>query len=267
MSRLRLLLVGLAALLSPSVGLGQDAADLARRVADIASIALSEYQLGVQAGRVVSSAEWEEARAFLEEARRSAQSLPASAAGPAVALLDTLLAGVQAREPVERLDPRVVALRAHLSGALQVDLDPLPANPPALARGRELYAARCASCHAQFDPLGFALENFDAVGRWRTTDDGVPIDVSGTFTDGTRFNGPAELRAGLLKRSDAYYLTVTQRLLAYALNRRKNGRVYEYEMPAVRAILDDASRSGYRWSSIIAGIASSAPFVAKEVIP
>ena len=152
-----------------------------------------------------------------------------------------------------------------------------PANIPSMAESsagtmRERTIAhrtnpRCASCHAQFDPLGFALENFDAVGRWRTTDGGLPIDVSGTFTDGTRFSGPAELRAGLLKRSDAYYLNVTQRLLAYALNRKKDGRVYEYEMPAVRAILDDASANGHRWSSIVAAIASSAPFIAKEVVP
>ena len=160
---------------------------------------------------------------------------------------------------------------------LGIEAPPPPANIPSMAEStagtmRERTIAhrtnpRCASCHAQFDPLGFALENFDAVGKWRTTDGGLPIDVSGTFTDGTRFNGPAELRAGLVKRSDAYYLNVTQRLLAYALNRRKDGRVYEYEMPAVRAILEDASANGHRWSSIVAGIASSAPFIAREIVP
>jgi hypothetical protein len=160
---------------------------------------------------------------------------------------------------------------------LGVEAPAPPANIPAMAEAtagtmRERTIAhrtnpRCAMCHAQFDPLGFALENFDAVGKWRTMDGGLPIDVSGTFSDGTRFSGPAELRAGLLKRRDAYYLNVTQRLLAYALNRKKDARVYEYEMPAVRAILEDASANGHRWSSIIAGIASSTPFLAREVVP
>ena len=85
--------------------------------------------------------------------------------------------------------------------------------------------------------------------------------------DGTRFNGPAELREGLLKRRDVYYANVTQQLLAYALGRKKAGRVYDYEMPAVEAIVHDASANGYRWSSLIAGIAASAPFQAKDVVP
>jgi hypothetical protein len=118
-----------------------------------------------------------------------------------------------------------------------------------------------------FDPLGFALENFDATGRWRTTDGGVPIDASGTFTDGTRFNGPIELREGLLKRRALYYVNVTQQLLAYALNRKDSGRVYAYEMPVVRQVVRDASMNGYRWSSLIAGIAASDPFQAKEIVP
>jgi hypothetical protein len=126
----------------------------------------------------------------------------------------------------------------------------------------------CASCHAQFDPLGLALENFDATGAWRMTDGGAPIDASGTFIDGTRFNGPAELRTGLLKYREAYYTGVTRQLLAYALNREgKAGRVYDYEMPAVRQIVRDAAANGYRWSSILAGISASAPFRIKNVVP
>jgi hypothetical protein len=126
----------------------------------------------------------------------------------------------------------------------------------------------CARCHAMFDPLGLALENFDATGGWRTTDGGSPIDASGAFADGTRFNGPAEFRAGLLKFRDAYYTGVTQRLLAYALNRKgKTRRVYDYEMPAVRTIVRDASTGGYRWSAILAGVAASAPFQMKNVVP
>ena len=133
-----------------------------------------------------------------------------------------------------------------------------PANRPGTMRDRMMAHKTnpsCASCHAMFDPLGLALENFDATGGWRITDGGSPIDASGTFIDGTRFNGPAELRAGLLKYRDAYYTGVTQQLLAYALNRKgKAGRVYDYEMPAVRKIVRDASANGYRWSSILAGI-------------
>jgi hypothetical protein len=112
-----------------------------------------------------------------------------------------------------------------------------------------------------------ALENFDATGGWRTTDEGEPIDASGTFIDGTRFEGPAGLRAGLLKYRDAYYESLTQQLLAYALNRKKAGQIYDYEMPAVRKIVRDAAADGYRWSSILAGIAASAPFQMKHLVP
>jgi len=95
-----------------------------------------------------------------------------------------------------------------------------------------------------FDPFGFALENFDATGAWRTTDGGAPVDASGTFSDGTRFNGPAELRAGLVKSRHVYYANVTQLLMAYALNRKgKAGRVYDYEMPALRKIVRDGIRT------------------------
>jgi len=119
-----------------------------------------------------------------------------------------------------------------------------------------------------FDPLGLALENFDATGGWRTMDGGAPIDASGTFIDGTPFDGPAGLRAGLLKYRDAYYTNLTQQLLAYALNRNgKAGQVYDYEMSAVRKIVGDAAASGYRWSSILAGITASAPFQMKHLVP
>jgi hypothetical protein len=128
--------------------------------------------------------------------------------------------------------------------------------------------ASCASCHVIFDPYGLALENFDAIGRWRTTDGGAPIDASGSFADGTKFNGPSELRAGLLKYRSAYYTNVTEQLLSYALNRKsRSGRVYEYEMPAVRKIVRDASDNGYRWSSILAGITASEPFQMKTIVP
>ncbi len=115
----------------------------------------------------------------------------------------------------------------------------------------------CASCHNSIDPLGFALENFDAIGKWRTTgEDGEPIDVSGTLPDGSAFVGPAELRDLLLSRREEFVSTATEKLLTYALGR---GLEY-YDAPAVRAILRDAAPNEYRWSSIILGIAKSAPF-------
>ncbi len=147
MSRYRLALVALTALLPASRVAAQGTPDLARRVADIASLALNEYQLGVERGRVTNPAEVEEARLFLEEARRSAGRLPPEAMAPAVALLDTLIAGVVAHQPVEQLHPRVAALRAHLAQVLGVNLDPLPTGAPRLARGGALYAERCAGCH------------------------------------------------------------------------------------------------------------------------
>jgi Protein of unknown function (DUF1592)/Protein of unknown function (DUF1588)/Protein of unknown function (DUF1585) len=167
-----------------------------------------------------------------------------------------------------------------LSRFLGVDVPSPPANVPALVerpanpgtmRDRMLahkVNPSCASCHSMFDPLGLALENLDATGGWRTTDGGSPIDASGTFIDGTPFDGPSGLRAGLLKYRDAYYTSLTQQLLAHALNRQgKAGQVYDYEMSAVRKIVRDAAASGYRWSSILAGIGASAPFQMKHLVP
>jgi hypothetical protein len=155
--------------------------------------------------------------------------------------------------------------------SLEERLGSEPASQPPTMRGR-MIAHRthpsCASCHAIFDPFGLALENFDAVGRWRTSDGGAAIDASGAFADGTKFSGPAELRAALLKRRDAYYANVTEQLLSYALNRKgRSGRVYPYEMPAVRRIIREASADGHRWSSILAGIAASEPFQKETIVP
>ena len=87
------------------------------------------------------------------------------------------------------------------------------------------------------------------------------------FIDGTRFNGPAELRSGLLKYRDAYYSNLTQQLLAHALNRKGRARIYDYEMPSVRAIVRSASSRDYRWAPIISGIVSSAPFQMRNIVP
>jgi hypothetical protein len=116
--------------------------------------------------------------------------------------------------------------------------------------------AVCASCHVRMDPLGFSLENFDAIGQWRTTDAGRPIDASGVLLDGTRVEGPAALQDALVAQKEQYVRSVTGKLLTYALGR---GMEY-YDAPSIRAIVRDAARDDYRWSSVILGIVKSAPF-------
>ena len=114
----------------------------------------------------------------------------------------------------------------------------------------------CAGCHKVMDPLGLALENFDAVGAWRTRESGIPIDASGVLTDGTTIDGVAALRDALVKRPDVLVGTMTEKLMTYAL-----GRTLEHEdMPAVRAIVRSAARDNYRFSSLVRGIVSSVPF-------
>lgn len=114
----------------------------------------------------------------------------------------------------------------------------------------------CAACHAPMDPLGFALENFDAIGRWRVTDAGVPVDSSGVLPDGTKLDGPAGLRNVLLSRPEEFALTVTERMLTYALGRA----VEYYDAPAIRRIVRDAAKEDHRWSSLVLGTVKSMPF-------
>jgi hypothetical protein len=115
----------------------------------------------------------------------------------------------------------------------------------------------CASCHSMIDPTGFALENFDAIGRWRTVDESFnAIDASGALPDGSTFNGVKELRAALTKHPERFAFTVTEKLMTYALGRG----VEYYDMPAIRKILHDAAPGGYRTQSIILGIVKSYPF-------
>ncbi len=116
--------------------------------------------------------------------------------------------------------------------------------------------AVCASCHARMDPLGLSLENFDAIGQWRTTDAGNTIDASGVLLDGTKVDGPRELRAALTAQKLQFVNTVTGKLLTYALGR---GLEY-YDAPTVRAIDRAAAADDYRWSSIILGIVKSPEF-------
>jgi hypothetical protein len=115
----------------------------------------------------------------------------------------------------------------------------------------------CAGCHSMIDPPGFALENFDAVGRWREIDEEYrPIDASGTLPDGTTFEGLAGFRATLLSRPERFVTTVAEKLLIYALGR---GVEVGYDMPAIRRIVRDAAPA-YKLTDVILGITQSVPF-------
>ena len=116
--------------------------------------------------------------------------------------------------------------------------------------------AVCASCHAQMDPIGFALESFDAIGKWRESELGAPIDSAGILPGGTKFDGPAELREVLLGRHQEFVRTLAEKLLTYALGRG----VEYYDGPAVRRIVGHAAPTDYRWSSLILRLVDSVPF-------
>src|SRR5438094_2033065 len=117
----------------------------------------------------------------------------------------------------------------------------------------------CASCHKIMDPIGFALENFDMVGTWRTLDGKTPIDATGQLVDGTALNGVADLRKALLSRREAFVTTATQKLLTYGLGRTAQ----YYDMPAVRSIVRRAAQNDYKFSSLLLGVVESEPFQKK----
>ena len=162
-----------------------------------------------------------------------------------------------------------------LDNILGADPPPPPANvdtsldqsPEAEALGirerleRHRADPLCASCHTLMDPLGFALEEFDAVGQWRETDEtGGPVDNVGTWPSGVELNGVRSLRAFLLDYDDQFVRTLTEKLMSYAL-----GRPLEYfDQPTVRKIVRDAEDGGYRWSSIFVGIAKSPAFLMRR---
>ena len=110
------------------------------------------------------------------------------------------------------------------------------------------------------DPVGFSLEQFDLIGKWRETDGGAPVNSTGRLADGTSLDGPATLRKALLDRRDAVAATAAEKLLTYALGRR----VEYFDMPAVRAIVRDAGRTDYRFASLVTGIVKSVPFQMKR---
>ena len=135
-------------------------------------------------------------------------------------------------------------------------------DPKKVLPMRELLAAHrknpaCAGCHAQMDQLGFALENFDAIGEWRDIyPSNAKVDASAELPDGTKFNGPAELRKVLVQHSDEFLTTMTEKLLTYALGRGLEA----HDQPAVRKIKRDAARDDYRFGSLVQGVVMSTPF-------
>ena len=162
-------------------------------------------------------------------------------------ILDNLLASPPPPPP-----PDVPALRDHAGGrqlTAREQLEMHRTNPA------------CAACHVKMDPLGFALENFDAVGGWRTSDAGQPIDVAAAMPDGVRFAGLTGLQRVLLDHKQEFAAAFTERLLTYALARG----VGAPDQPAIRAIVRAAAADGYRSQTIVRGIVASAPFVLRKV--
>jgi hypothetical protein len=145
------------------------------------------------------------------------------------------------------------------------DVPPLDEKPTATAKSvrerieQHRASPTCAGCHTIMDPIGLAMENFDAVGRWRTSDEGVAIDASGQLVDGTPLNGPASLRRALLDRQDAFVAALAEKLMMYGVGRETK----YYDMPAVRAIMRGAAKNRYRFSDLILGVVKSAPFQMK----
>jgi hypothetical protein len=139
-------------------------------------------------------------------------------------------------------------------------------KPLSMREAMELHRRNpvCATCHARMDPIGFAMDNFDAVGRWRTlAESGTPIDASGVLLDGTKFTGVVGLRDYLIKNPNEFLHTMTGKLLTYALGRS----LQYYDSAAVRAVLRDAAREKYRFSSLIQGIVESTPFQMRASMP
>ena len=114
----------------------------------------------------------------------------------------------------------------------------------------------CFGCHSRMDPLGFALENFDAVGSYRTLDTGLPIDASGNLPDGNVFSGKDGLKKAVLEHPEMFVTTATEKLLTYALGRGLEA----YDAAAIRKIVREARASNYRFSNLVLGVVNSTPF-------
>jgi mono/diheme cytochrome c family protein len=135
-------------------------------------------------------------------------------------------------------------------------------SKPTMRQQMEMHRVNepCASCHKIMDPIGFSLENFDAVGAWRLTDDGSPIDPNGLLVDGTKLDGVSGLRNALVKYSPQFVRVVTEKLLIYALGR---GTEY-FDMPLVRSIVHDSEKTNYKFSSLVLGVVKSEPFLMNQ---
>ena len=177
---------------------------------------------------------------------------------------------------VDRTSP-VVRGKWVLENLLAAPVPPMAANVPPLNedpnRGGRILTMRermeehrrnpvCAQCHKIMDPIGLSMENFDAVGAWRTRDGdsvtgpGTPIDANGELLDGTKITGVVSLRQALLRQPDMFVQTVTEKLMIYALGRG----LQPYDMPSVRGIVRDTAQSNYRFSAIVMSIINSTPF-------
>jgi len=190
--------------------------------------------------------------------------------GPELAMRRGLLGKGGIQMATSRADRTSPVLRGKwiLENLMGTTPPPPPANVPPLESKagavprtiRERMAAHrepaCAGCHQMIDPLGFALESFDAVGAWRTHEAGRPIDASGRLADGAAVNGVVELRSALAARPHAFAQTLMEKMLVYALGR---GLQY-YDMPVVRTIVREAEAKNYSFSAIVLGIVRSAPF-------
>jgi hypothetical protein len=141
---------------------------------------------------------------------------------------------------------------------VSTDSDVHGAAKPSMRQQMEIHrkVEPCASCHKIMDPIGFALENFDAIGTWRTQDAGNPIDATGYLVDGTQLNGLRGLRDALVRYSPQFVRVATEHLMTYALGRG----VEYYDMPTLRTILNTASKNNYRFSSLVLGVVKSEQF-------
>jgi hypothetical protein len=142
------------------------------------------------------------------------------------------------------------------------DVPPLEEKPTATAKSvrdrieQHRASPACAGCHKIMDPIGLALENFDAVGAWRAVDEGVTINASGQLVDGTAIDGPASLRKAMLDRGDVFVAALTEKLMMYGVGRETR----YYDMPTVRAIMRDSAKNRYRFSDLVMGIIKSPAF-------
>ena len=130
--------------------------------------------------------------------------------------------------------------------------------PPSMRQQMEMHRAQepCASCHRIMDPIGFSMENFDAIGKWRTQDGAAPVDASGYLVDGSKLSGVKDMREALVRYSPQFVRVIAEKLLIYGL-----GRGTEYtDMPLVRQIVRDAEKNDYRFSTLVLGVVKSDAF-------